>query len=103
MRDYWNNVEVKDEDALKDQVIAVIQKAKPLSYSEMQELRNASTLCDRSHFQYTVKRIADRAGEAYPEELDIVMEDPDFDVRVSFMNDVVKAVDDMPIKPRVHR
>ncbi|MGI6205995.1 MAG: hypothetical protein ACOYJI_05120 [Anaerovoracaceae bacterium] len=103
MRDYWNDVFVEDEDAVKDAVIALIKNAEPLSYSEMQELRNSAQLCDRSHFQYSVARVAKRSGQEVPEGLDIIMEDPDFDTRVSFMNDVLKAVDPMPIKPRVHR
>ncbi|MDD7408268.1 MAG: hypothetical protein SOV71_00895 [Anaerovoracaceae bacterium] len=103
MRDFWNDVVVEDEEAVKKAVIDLINAAKPLSYSEIQELRNSSTLCDRSHFQYTVARIAARSGAEVPADLDAIMEDPDFDVRVSFMNDVVKAVDEQPIKPRVHR
>lgn len=102
MRDHWNDVVVEDTDAVQKQVIDLINGAKPLSYSEMQELRNSMELCDRSHFEYQVKRIADRVGAEVPEGLDVIMEDPDFDVRISFIRAVLKAVDDQPIKPRVH-
>lgn len=100
-RDHWNDVQVKDEEALLAQVIAICEKAKPFTYSEIQELRNCSDLCDRSHFQYEIKRLCDKTGEAYPKELDIIMEDPDFDLRNTFMKNVVKAVDPLPTKPRV--
>ena len=51
----------------------------------MQELRNSAELCDRGHFAFAAKRVADRVGETLPKELDYILEDPDFDVRVSFM------------------
>ena len=54
MRDYWNNVETPDEEKLVAEVIALIKKAGKLSYSEMQELRNAAELCDRGHFEYQI-------------------------------------------------
>ncbi len=103
MRDYWNNVEVKDEEKLKEEIIAIVNAAKPLTYSEMQELRISSELCDRSHFKWAVDRLAAKTGAKVPADLDIVLEDPDFDVRVSFMKDVVKATDPAPVQPRAHR
>ena len=102
MRDYWNNVVCEDPEAVKAAVIDIIKKAGTLSYFEIQELRNSAELCDRSHFQWAVKNIADRVGETVPADLDIIMEDPDFDVRVSFMAAVVKAVDPFPVQPRVN-
>ena len=102
MRDYWNNVTVEDPEAVKAEVIEIIKKAGTLTYSEIQELRNSAELCDRSHFQWAVKRIADKIGETVPKDLDVIMEDPDFDVRVSFMAAVVKAVDPFPVQPRVN-
>ena len=102
MRDYWNNVVVEDPEAVKAEVIEIIKKAGTLTYSEIQELRNSSELCDRSHFQWAVKRIADKVGEKVPADLEAIMEDPDFDVRVSFMQAVVKAVDPAPVQPRVN-
>lgn len=99
-RDYWNDVYVADPEAVKAEVIAIIQKGAPLNYYEIQQLRNCAELCDRGHFEYTVKDLADKVGEKVPAELAAIMEDADFDVRVSFMKDVVKAVDPAPIKPR---
>ena len=102
MRDHWNDVVAVDPEATKAEVIEIIKKAGTLTYSEIQELRNSAELCDRSHFQWAVKRIADKIGETVPKDLDIIMEDPDFDVRVSFMAAVVKAVDPFPVQPRVN-
>lgn len=103
MRDHWNNVEVTDEEKLTADVIAILKKAAPLSYSEMQELRNSAELCDRGHFAFAAKRVADRVGETLPKELDYILEDSDFDVRVSFMKAVVSAVDPAPAGTRAHR
>lgn len=100
MRDYWNNVEMPDEEKLTEEVIALLKKAGKLSYSEMQELRNSAELCDRGHFGYQVAAIAKRIGEKVPEGLDIILEDPDFDVRVSFMKAVVAAIDPAPTPAR---
>ena len=95
-RDCWNNVEVQDEEKLTAEVIEIVKKAGKLSYPEMQELRISAELCDRGHFKRAMQVIADTTGSALPKELDIILEDPDFDVRVSFMNAVVKAVDPAP-------
>ena len=103
MRDHWNNVEVTDEEKLTADVIAILKNAAPLSYSEMQELRNSAELCDRGHFAFAAKRVADRVGETLPKELDYILEDPDFDVRVSFMKAVVSAIDPAPAGVRAHR
>jgi hypothetical protein len=103
MRDHWNNVEVTDEAKLTADVIAVIKKAGELSYSEMQELRIAAELCDRGHFKRAAEVIAAKAGEPLPKELDYILEDPDFDVRVSFMKAVVEAVDPAPAGTRVKK
>lgn len=100
MRDFWNNVEAPDEEKLIADVVAILKKAGKLSYSEMQELRNSAELCDRGHFEYQVKAIAERIGEKVPAGLDVIMEDPDFDVRVSFMKAVVAAVDPAPTPAR---
>ena len=100
MRDYWNNVESPDEEKLIAAVVELVKKAQPLTYSEMQELRNAAELCDRGHFEYQIKRLADKVGEKVPAGLDVIMEDPDFDVRVSFMKAVVAAVDPAPVAAR---
>ena len=97
MRDYWNNVETPDEEKLVAEVIALIKKA---SYSEMQELRNAAELCDRGHFEYQIAALAAKVGEKVPAGLDAIMEDPDFDVRVSFMKAVVAAIDPAPTPAR---
>lgn len=100
MRDYWNNVETPDEEKLVAEVIALIKKAGKLSYSEMQELRNAAELCDRGHFEYQIAALAAKVGEKVPAGLDAIMEDPDFDVRVSFMKAVVAAIDPAPTPAR---
>ena len=100
MRDYWNNVETPDEEKLVAEVIALIKKAGKLSYSEMQELRNAAELCDRGHFEYQIAALAAKVGEKVPAGLDGIMEDPDFDVRVSFMKAVVAAIDPAPTPAR---
>lgn len=102
IRDYWNRVEVADEEKVKNDVIALIKKAGTLTYSEMQELRNSAELCDRSHFMASVQRVAERIGEKVPKELEAFLEDPDFDVRVSFMKAVVEAVDPAPAGVRAH-
>ena len=103
MRDYWNNVEVKDEEKLTNDVIAIIKKAGTLTYSEMHELRISAELCDRGHFAAAFKRIAAKVGEKVPKELDYILEDPDFDVRVAFMKNVVAAVDPAPAFARAKR
>jgi len=95
-RDCWNNVEVQDEEKLIADCVAIVKKAGTLTYGEMQELRISSELCDRGHFKAAMDVIAAKAGEKCPADLDIILEDPDFDVRVSFMKAVVKAVDDKP-------
>ncbi len=100
MRDYWNNVETPDEEAVIAEVVALVKKAQPLTYSEIQELRNSSELCDRGHFEYQIARLAAKVGEKVPAGLAIIMEDPDFDVRVSFMKAVVAAVDPAPVAAR---
>ena len=100
MRDFWNNVEAPDEEKLIADVVAIIKKAGTLTYSEMQELRNSAELCDRGHFEYQVNAIAAKVGEKVPAGLAVIMEDPDFDVRVSFMKAVVAAVDPAPTPAR---
>ena len=100
MRDYWNNVAAPDEQKVAEEVIALIKKAGKLSYFEMQELRNAAELCDRGHFEYQIAALAERIGEKVPAGLDVIMEDPDFDVRVSSMKTVVAAVDPAPTPAR---
>lgn len=96
MRDFWNNVPEVDEEKLIGEVVAIIEKAGALTYAEMQELRISSELCDRGHFKRAAEVIAAKAGEKLPKELDWILEDPDFDVRVSFMKAVVAAVDPAP-------
>lgn len=103
MRDHWNNVEVKDEEKLTEECISIVKKAGTLTYSEMQELRISAELCDRGHFATAFARIAAKAGEKVPKELDYILEDPDFDVRVSFMKAVVAAVDPAPAGTRAHK
>lgn len=66
----------------------------------MQELRNAAELCDRGHFEYQIAALAAKVGEKVPAGLDAIMEDPDFDVRVSFMKAVVAAIDPAPTPAR---
>lgn len=100
MRDYWNNLPDPDVDEVAGKVIAVIEKAGRLTYFQAQELRNSSELCDRGHFEYIVRAIADQVGEKVPAEMDVILEDPDFDVRVSFMKQVVDAVDPAPVPAR---
>lgn len=100
MRDYWNNVAMPDEEKVAEEVIALIKKAGKLTYSEMQELRNAAELCDRGHFEAQIAALAAKLGEKVPAGLDVIMEDPDFDVRVSFMKTVVAAVDPAPTPAR---
>ena len=43
---------------------------------------------------------AAKVGEKVPAGLDAIMEDPDFDVRVSFMKAVVAAIDPAPTPAR---
>ena len=93
MRDFWNNVPDPDVDEVAGKVIAIIEKAGRLTYAQAQELRNSSELCDRGHFEYVVKALADQVGEKVPAEMLVILEDPDFDVRISFMKQVVDAVD----------
>ncbi len=100
MRDYWNNVESPDEEKLIAEVVALIKKAGKLTYAEIQELRNSAELCDRGHFGYQIAAIAKKVGEKVPAGLDVILEDPDFDVRVSFMKAVVAAVDPAPVASR---
>ena len=95
-RDHWNDVVVEDEEKLTNDVIAIIKKAGKLPYPEMQELRIAAELCDRGHFKRAAQNIANIAGEKLPKDIDVILEDPDFDVRVSFMKAVVAAVDPAP-------
>ncbi len=95
-RDFWNNPAPVDEEALAAEIIEIIKSLGTLSYSEMQELRNASELCDRGHFEYQVAALAKKAGVKVPAGLAVVMEDPDFDVRTSFMKAVVTAIDPAP-------
>lgn len=106
MRDNWNNLPEVDDDQVKDELVAILKKgipAKDYSYSEVQELRISSELCDRSHFVAAAKRIADKAGDKLPAGLAVVMEDLDFDRRTSFMKAVVEAVDPAPVAARVRR
>ncbi len=103
MRDYWNNAPEADVEAVAAACIEVIKAAEPLSYWEMQELRNSAELCDRGHFGRMVEVVASRAGVKVPAGLDVVLEDPDFDVRISFMKSVVDAVDPMPAGVRAKR
>lgn len=103
MRDHWNNVAVTDEEKLIADCIAIVNKAGELNYSEMQELRISSELCDRGHFAAAFDRIAAKAGEKAPKELAYILEDSDFDVRVSFMKAVVEAVDPLPAGVRAKR
>ena len=100
MRDYWNNVADPDEEALAAEIIEIVKKAAPYTYSEMQELRIAAELCDRGHFERQIAVLAEKAGEKVPAGLAVIMEDPDFDVRVSFMKAVVAAVDPAPTPAR---
>lgn len=103
MRDHWNNVAVTDEEKLIADCIEIVKKAGELTYSEMQELRIASELCDRGHFATAFARIAAKAGEKAPKELDYILEDPDFDVRIAFMKAVVSAVDPAPAGVRAKK
>lgn len=103
MRDYWNNAPEVDVEALVAATIEVIKAAEPLTYWEMQELRNSYELCDRGHFARMIDVLAAKAGVKVPAGLDVVLEDPDFDVRVSFMKDVVVAVDPTPAGIRAKR
>ncbi len=100
MRDYWNNVPDPDEEELAEACIAIIRKIEPLSYPEMHNLRISAELCDRGHFYNAMQVVCERAGEKVPAGLDIILEDPDFDVRVSFMKKVVAAVDPAPTPAR---
>ncbi len=100
MRDYWNNVPDPDADEVAGKIITIIEKAGRLTYYQAQELRNSAELCDRGHFKYITEAIAEQAGEKLPPELDVILEDPDFDVRVSFMKKVVDAVDPAPVPAR---
>lgn len=100
MRDFWNNVPDPDVDEVAGKVIAIIEKAGRLTYAQAQELRNSSELCDRGHFEYVVKALADQVGEKVPAEMLAILEDPDFDVRISFMKQVVDAVDPAPVPSR---
>ena len=103
MRDYWNNAPEVDVEAVAAATIEVIKAAEPLTYWEMQELRNCSELCDRGHFGRMIEVLAAKSGAKAPAGLDVVLEDPDFDVRVSFMKAVVDAVDPMPAGVRAKR
>ena len=103
MRDYWNNAPAVDEEAVAAATIEVIKAAEPLTYWEMQELRNSSELCDRGHFARMIDVLAKKAGVKVPAGLDVVLEDPDFDVRISFMKAGVDAVDPTPAGVRAKR
>ncbi|MCR4601288.1 MAG: hypothetical protein K5767_06060 [Clostridia bacterium] len=100
MRDYWNNVPDPDPEELAGKIIKIIEKAGRLNYSQAQNLRNASELCDRSLFGFTVREIAAQVGEEVPAELDAMLENPEFDERLAFINAVVKAVDPAPVQAR---
>ena len=96
MRDHWNNVEVEDEDKLVEECVAIIKAAGKVSYAEYHNLRISAELCDRSHFKNAFDVLAAKSGQKAPKELDIILEDPDFDVRVEFMKKVVAATDPAP-------
>jgi hypothetical protein len=102
-RDHWNDVTLSDEriEELKKECIEIIEAAKPLTFSEAQELRNCKELCDRSHFAGEMKRLCAKTGKPYPKDIDIVLEDPDFDVRLSFITEIQVATDPAPTKKRV--
>ena len=105
-RDNWNNVAYDDENAIADKVIKVLDAAKgKMTYSDMQEIRISAELCDRSHFEASVRRLADKFGveKDLPKEMVYVLEDPDFDVRVSFMKKISDAIDPAPVQARAKR
>ncbi len=105
-RDHWNDVAFEDEGAIADKVIEVLNVAKgKMTYSDMQEIRISAELCDRSHFETAVRRLAAKydVEKDLPKEMVYVLEDPDFDVRVSFMKKVSDAIDPAPVQARAKR
>ena len=105
-RDNWNNVAFEDQDAIADKVISVLGAAKgKMTYADMQEIRISAELCDRSHFEVSVHDLARKFGveKDLPKEMAYVLEDPDFDVRVSFMKKISDAIDPAPTQARAKR
>lgn len=106
MRDFWNNVPDVDDDAVIAETIEALKGAfdpKNYSYYEAQEMRNSAELCDRGHFQYIAKEICGRLGTKVPAGVEVILEDPDFDRRVSFMKAVVAGIDPAPAGVRAKR
>ena len=102
-RDNWNQKAVADRDALVAECIEIVKAAAPYTYSEFHELRISAELCDRSHFKRAMEVLAAKSGAKLPADLDVMLEDPDFDERVAFMKEVVVATDPIPVGVRAKR